>query len=167
MLVPCTNINSSVRFEHYRGKSLYVTNIISYVGIFFNGFWAKKQKALKKVTNGKSTERRCDMKLFYKRIRVDAETLRFYAECPICGKKQYGARIPLICRSVRTLARCANGRANKLSQSAFNHAKVKATQQLALRFNQCRHCFQCVCDDCYDSTDAFGACRDCFQKNER
>ena len=104
------------------------------------------------------------MKLFYKRIRVDAETLRFYAECPICGKRQYGAKIPLICRSVRTLARCANGRANKLSQSAFNHAKVKATQQLALRFNQCRHCFQCVCDDCYDSTDAFGACRDCFQK---
>ena len=106
------------------------------------------------------------MKLFYKRIRVDAETLRFYAECPICGKKQYGAKIPLICRSVRTLARCADGRANKLSQSAFNHAKVKATQQLALKFNQCRHCFQCVCDDCYDSTDAFGACRNCVQKNE-
>ena len=107
------------------------------------------------------------MKLFYKRIRVDAETLRFYAECPICGKKQYGAKIPLICRSVRTLARCENGRANKLSQSAFNRAKVKATQQLALRFNQCRHCYQWVCDDCYDNTDALGACRDCFQKNER
>jgi len=166
MLVHGTNINSSVRFEHYRAvPKRYKHYIIC--GHIFQWLLTKKQKALKKVTNGKSTERRCDMKLFYKRIRVDAETLRFYAECPICGKKQYGAKIPLICRSVRTLARCANGRANKLSQSAFNHAKVKATQQLALRFNQCRHCFQCVCDDCYDSTDAFGACRDCFHKNER
>ena len=134
---------------------------------YFSTAFDQKTEGFKKVTNGKSTERRWNMKLFYKRIRVDAETLRFYAECPICGKKQYGAKIPLICRSVRTLARCANGRANKLSQSAFNHAKVKATQQLALRFNQCRHCYQWVCDDCYDNTDALGACRDCFQKNER
>ena len=104
------------------------------------------------------------MKQFYEHIRVDAETLRFYAKCPICGKKQYGVRIPLICRSVRTLARCAGGRANRFSQSAFNHAKANATQQLAMRFNQCRLCYQLVCDDCYDSTDALGACRDCSQK---
>ena len=38
------------------------------------------------------------MKQFYEHIRVDAETLRFYAMCLICGKKQYGAKIPLICR---------------------------------------------------------------------
>ena len=136
-------------------------------GHIFQWLCLKNESAPKKLQTVNQNERRWNMKLFYKRIRVDAETLRFYAECPICGKKQYGARIPLICRSVRTLARCADGRANKLSQSAFNHAKVKATQQLALRFNQCRHCFQCVCDDCYDSTDAFGACRDCFHKNER
>ena len=105
------------------------------------------------------------MKLFYKRIRVDAETLRFYAECPICGKKQYGAKIPLICRSVRTLARCANGRANKLSQSAFNHAKVKATQQLALKFNQCRHCLNWACDNCYDASDTVGSCKQCLENN--
>ncbi len=104
------------------------------------------------------------MKQFYEQVRVDAETLRFYAECPICGKKQYGARIPLICQSVRTLARCADGRANKLSQATFNHTKATATQQLAIQFNQCRYCYRWVCDDCYDITDAFGACRDCSRK---
>ena len=104
------------------------------------------------------------MKQFYEQVRVDAETLRFYTECPICSKKQYGARIPLICRSVRTLARCANGRANKLSQATFNHTKATATQQLAIQFNQCRHCYRWVCDDCYDITDALGACRDCSRK---
>ena len=104
------------------------------------------------------------MKQFYEHIRVDAEMLHFYAECPICGKKQYGAGIPLICRSVRTLARCAKGKANKISQAAFNHAKANATQQLALQFNQCRYCYRWVCDDCYDPTDVLGACRDCSQK---
>ena len=164
MLVHRTNINSSVCPRHRRGRPDMLPVYYSTDGDIFQCLFEKKRKRPKKVTNRKSKERRCKMKLFYKQIRVDAETLRFYAECPICGKKQYGAKIPLICRSVRTLARCAGGRANKISQATFNHAKVKATQQLSLRFNQCRHCFQCVCDDCYDSTDAFGACRNCAQK---
>ena len=103
------------------------------------------------------------MKQFYEHVRVDAETLRFYAECPICGKKQYGARIPLVCRSVRTLARCVKGKANTVSQSAFNHTKATATQQLALQFNQCRNCYRWVCDDCYDISGSDGACRDCVE----
>ena len=104
------------------------------------------------------------MKQFYEHIRVDTETLRFYAMCPICGKKQYGAKIPLMCRSVRTLARCTKGMANKICQTAFNRTKANTTQQLAMQFNQCRHCYKWVCDECYDSTDSLGACRDCSQK---
>ena len=104
------------------------------------------------------------MKQFYEHVRVDAETLRFYTKCPICGKKLYGAKIPFICRSVRTLAKCKKSKANKIYQTTFNHAKANATQLLAMQFNQCRHCFKWVCDKCYDSTDTLGACRDCQTK---
>ena len=103
------------------------------------------------------------MRQFYEQVRVDGETLRFYAQCPICGKKQYGARIPLMCRSVRTLAKCAKGQANKLSQTIYNHAKATSVQQLALQFNQCRNCYRWVCDDCYDISGSDGACRDCVE----
>lgn len=103
------------------------------------------------------------MKQFYEHIRVDAEKLHFYAECQICGKKQYGARIPIICRSMRILAQCTKGSANRISRYAFNHTKAKTTQQLAMHFNQCRHCYRWVCDDCYDSTDSIGACLNCSQ----
>lgn len=104
------------------------------------------------------------MKQFYEHIRVDAETLRFYVKCPICGKKQYGTKIPFNCRRIRTLARCAKGRAGKFNQTIFNHAKANATQQLAMLFNHCRYCYQWVCDKCYDVTDADSACRDCSLK---
>lgn len=106
------------------------------------------------------------MKQFYEHVRVDGETLRFYAVCPICGRKQYGPRLPLICWSVRALTRCEKGQAARLWQSAFNRARANATQQLAMQFNQCRYCYRLVCDDCYDSADALGACRDCSRKNE-
>lgn len=106
------------------------------------------------------------MRQFYEHIRVDAEALSFSAECAICGRKQYAVKLPLGCRNVRTLSGCVSGKANKISQTAFNHAKANATQQLALRFNQCRYCYRWVCDDCYDSTDTLGACRDCSKENE-
>lgn len=103
------------------------------------------------------------MKRFYGQIRVDGETLRFYTRCPICGRKQHGARLPLLCRSVKTLARCEKGSGGRLSQSAFNHTKANATRQLAMRFNLCPRCCRWVCDECYDSTDSPGSCRDCSQ----
>ena len=117
--------------------------------------------------NVKSPKRRCRMKQFYEHIHVDAETLRFYAACPICGIKQYGARIPLLCRSVRTLARCVKGKANKISQTAFNHTKANTTQQLAIQFNQCRYCYRWVCDACFDISDDLGACRDCSEHRKK
>ena len=104
------------------------------------------------------------MKQFYEHIRVDAEKLRFYIRCEICGKKQYGEKIPVICRNVRTLLRCTEGRANKISQAVFNHTKANATQLLAMHFNQCRHCYRWVCDDCYDITDSKGICIECSHK---
>lgn len=106
------------------------------------------------------------MKQFYELVRVDAESLRFYVLCPICGRKQYGQRIPLLCRSARALARCSAGRAGRFRQSAFNRARAAATQLLALQCNQCRHCHRWVCDDCYDITDPLGACRSCAQNNK-
>ena len=29
------------------------------------------------------------MRQFYKNVKLDAETMRFCAECEICGKKEY------------------------------------------------------------------------------
>ena len=104
------------------------------------------------------------MRQFYEQVRVDAETLRFYARCPICGKKEFGARLPLICRNAGVLAKCAKGRANRFSQKAYNHAKAASTQQLALCFNQCRYCYRWVCDACYNIDDPHGACTDCSKK---
>lgn len=104
------------------------------------------------------------MKQFYEQLRTDLETRRFFALCPICGKKQHGGKIPLLCRSRKSLAQSEAGRGNRLSRWAFNHAKANATQLLAIQFNQCRHCYRWVCDACYDSTDPLGACRDCSEK---
>ena len=70
------------------------------------------------------------MKQFYEHIRVDAEALSFSAECAICGRKQYAVKLPLGCRNVRTLSGCVSGKANKISQTAFNHAKANATNSL-------------------------------------
>ena len=108
------------------------------------------------------------MRHFYERVHVDPETLHFYAACPICGRKYYAAKIPLLCRGVRTLAKCAKGKADRISQSLFNHAKANSVQQLTLRhFNQCRDCFRLVCDDCYDISDSDGACRECLQRKPK
>lgn len=111
------------------------------------------------------TKGRCSMRHFYERVHVDPDTLRFYAACPICGRKYYAARVPLLCRGVRTFAKCAKGKANRISQSLFNHAKANSVHQLPLRhFNQCRGCLRLVCDDCYDISHSDGACRECSQK---
>ncbi len=101
------------------------------------------------------------MRQFYERILVDTETFRFSARCKICGKKEYGAKVPILCRSVRTLARCEKGKANKLRQALYNRAKANSTQLIAMKMNQCRHCNQWVCDDCYDNEDSLGACSEC------
>ncbi len=104
------------------------------------------------------------MRQFYKNVGADAETLQFCAECEICGKKEHGTKIPFLCRSVRTLARCEKGKANKLSQALYNHAKANSTQLLAMKMNKCQHCYIWVCDNCYDAEDSFGACSKCSKQ---
>lgn len=106
------------------------------------------------------------MKELYKQVKADAEALRFLVACEICGKKIYGEKIPLFCRGARTLARCKIGKANKLSQRAFNRAKANSTQLIALSFNQCRRCYRWVCDGCFDCTDPDGVCKTCSEKND-
>ena len=94
------------------------------------------------------------------------ETLQFCAECEICGKKEYGFKIPFLCRSIRTLARCEKGTANKISQGLYNRAKANATQMIAIKMNQCRQCRLWVCDSCYNNNDALGICRHCFHSGK-
>ncbi len=106
------------------------------------------------------------MRQFYKNVKVDTETLHFCAECEICATKEYGTKIPILCRSVRILARCEKGKAGKLCQALYNRAMANSTQLIAMRLNQCRHCHKWVCDSCYDNADEYGACSKC-KKSEK
>ncbi len=107
------------------------------------------------------------MRQFYKNVEVDALTFYFCTRCEICGKKEYGVKIPVLCRSVRTLARCEKGEANKVSQALYNRAKAKSTQLIAMKMNKCQHCCLWVCDNCYNTEDSFGACNECSKKNRK
>ena len=104
------------------------------------------------------------MRQFYKNVKLDAETMRFCAECEICGKKEYGLKIPFLCRGIRTLTRCEKGTANKISQALYNRAKANSTQVIAIKMNQCKHCYLWVCDNCYDNKDEYGAGSKCEKK---
>ena len=104
------------------------------------------------------------MKRFYNNIRPDEESLRFYCECECCGKRMIGERLPLLCRDVRTLARCKAGTAGAWKQKRYNKAKIKTYSKLILKFNLCQHCFKFVCDGCFDISDDLGACCECSQK---
>ena len=104
------------------------------------------------------------MRRFYEHVQVDRETLQFSAQCPICGKMQYGLKLPFRLRSIRTLAKCEKGTAGKIRQRVYNHAKSNSVQVIAMLFNQCRHCYRWVCDDCYDISDPDGTCRECMKQ---
>ena len=102
------------------------------------------------------------MKMFFNNIRLDEESLCFYYACDGCGKRMYSGKLPLLCRGVRTLARCEAGTAGGWKQKAYNRAKHRAYSKLILKFNLCQHCFKFVCDDCFDTEAGF--CHDCSRK---
>ena len=102
------------------------------------------------------------MKVFFNNIRLDEESLRFYYACDRCGKRTYSGKLPLLCRGVRTLARCKTGTAGGWKQKSYNRAKHRAYSKLILKFNLCQHCFKFVCDDCFDTEAGF--CHDCSRK---
>lgn len=103
---------------------------------------------------------------FLNSIKVDKKTMRFYAECSLCGKRKLGPPVPILCRGRKRLENCEKGKSNPLSQKIFNHAKAAAMQILVVHFNQCRSCLEWVCDDCYDANDPCGACKKCSQKRK-
>lgn len=101
------------------------------------------------------------MRQFYEQVRVDEIQMRFYAECPNCGKRKYAGKLPLLCRNKEMLPQFRSGKAGKLRQKAYNKSMVAAVQYLARLFDLCRGCGKWVCDDCYDSNSDCGICREC------
>jgi len=89
------------------------------------------------------------MRHFYKQISVDAENMRFYAACPICGSRQYSKKLPLLCRSKAQLPLYETGAASGMRQRSFLSARASASMALAVKFNLCRRCGRWVCDDCF------------------
>ena len=80
------------------------------------------------------------MRHFYKQISVDAENMRFYAACPICGSRQYSKKLPLLCRSKAQLPLYETGAASGMRQRSFLSARASASMALAVKFNLCRRC---------------------------
>ena len=103
--------------------------------------------------------------MFFNNIRLDEESLRFYYACDRCGKRTYSGKLPLLCRGVRTLARCKTGTAGGWKQKAYNRAKHRVYSKLILQFNLCQRCFKFVCDGCFD-TEA-DLCHDCSRKKAK
>lgn len=104
---------------------------------------------------------------FLNSIKIDKKTMRFYAECSLCGKRKFGPPVPFLCRGKSLIEKCEKGKANILCQKVFNHVKAAAMQILAVHFNQCRTCLKWVCDDCFDENDSNGACRQCSEKKKK
>lgn len=104
---------------------------------------------------------------FLNSIKVDKKTMRFYAECSLCGKRKLGPPVPFLCRGGKRIENCENGESNLISQKVFNHAKAAAMQILAVHFNQCRTCYKWVCDECFDEKDPYGACKECSGKKKK
>lgn len=101
------------------------------------------------------------MRQFYEQVRVDETEMRFYAECPICGKRKHAGKLPLLCRSKKMLELLEQGKSGRIRQAAYNRSKASAVQYLARFFNLCRNCGKWVCDDCYDIKHDCCTCREC------
>lgn len=104
------------------------------------------------------------MKQLYEQVRMDTEIRLFYIQCPICNKRKYGNVAPFLCWGKKRLERCEQGKAFKLCQLRYNHAKAQSVQHLSRYFNQCRKCLCWVCDECYDLENCEGACVGCTEE---
>ncbi len=101
------------------------------------------------------------MRDFYKQVYIDVKTKRFVASCPICGKTEYGSRLPLICRSDSNHIKLEKGEAGIIKQLAYNKCHALAVQELARLFNLCRRCGLWVCDECFLKNENCGICANC------
>ncbi len=107
------------------------------------------------------------MRQFNRQVRMDQRQLRFYAVCAICGKRQYGGRLPFLCRSQGLLPRLEQGQADPFRQKLYMQSRRKAVEQLVLRFNLCRGCGTWVCDECFACDQGDGLCHRCITALER
>ncbi len=103
------------------------------------------------------------MRDFYKQTGV-SQNARFYAACAICGKKHYGSKLPLLCRTANMPELLENGRAGKIRRCVYNKSFVSAVQVLAGYFNLCRSCGSWVCDKCFVPEKRNGICITCNDK---
>ncbi len=104
------------------------------------------------------------MREFYKQVRVDKKEYRFFAECPLCGKRHYEQKLPLLCRSPQIVELVENGRAGRFRQHRYNKSRVAAIQVLARHYNLCRCCGEWVCNDCFLPAADEGLCAKCKGK---
>ena len=105
------------------------------------------------------------MKQFYHQVVADEATLRFYALCANCGKRINAGRLPLLCRDKSLLTQYAAGTVGGIRQTLYNRSYGRAVQRHARFFNRCPSCGKWVCDDCFDLSDGYGACKSCAQKS--
>ena len=101
------------------------------------------------------------MRQMYAQVKADMASMRFYMACPMCGKRRYSKKLPLICRSKAQFALLEAETDGERRQAAYDHRKATTVSDLAQYFNLCRKCRRWVCDTCYDVEDNEGACRDC------
>ena len=106
------------------------------------------------------------MRDFYKQVHIDVKTMRFSAKCPICGKPEFGSRLPFICRSERNLIRLEKGESGIIKQLAYNKSHALAVQDLARLFNLCRSCGGWVCDKCFCENEGGGICVNCASRKK-
>ncbi len=106
------------------------------------------------------------MREFYQQVYVDEKELRFFAMCPICTRRHYAHRLPLICRILGNPKTLEKGRGGKLIQQAYNKSLVTAVQDLATQFNFCRSCGKWMCDDCFHSVSTEDICKKCETANK-
>lgn len=90
------------------------------------------------------------MRHFYQQVHVDPTSMRFYAECPLCGKKQYAGKIPLLCRKKSHIIELEAGHGKKIRQAIYNHKKAATVQNLTLLFNLSRKHAMWICDQCFE-----------------
>ncbi len=104
------------------------------------------------------------MKQLYKQLLVDKTAMRLYTLCAECGRRFDAGRVPLICRNKKRLDRYIQNAGSGPGQRLYNHSLAKAVQYLARYMNRCPQCGDWICDDCFDLSDGYGACKSCTAK---
>ncbi|MDO4566113.1 MAG: hypothetical protein Q4B42_02165 [Oscillospiraceae bacterium] len=100
------------------------------------------------------------MRQLYEQTAPDATKKRFYARCPICGKRRGAFEPSLLLESAAGLKALESGLAGGVRQAAYDKSRLKAASRLARFFNRCRRCGLWVCDDCFD-IESGGCCLKC------